>query len=155
MRRWPIERSWEITSGKGVRQKARSSKLAEYRACGMLGAAGLGKTWEMSRLATLDRQGGLDVRIERLAVLGQTPGGLKSQLEVLASGAGEKTVLYLDALDEVMVPVKTAGLIIQRWVLHRLAAQPSGHQAFRRPSRRSTEKNDAYSLYWRRYLSMM
>src|SRR5438046_3125525 len=115
MDRWPIERSWVILSSKGLREQARSSQLLEYRACGMLGAAGLGKTCELTYLADLDRRRGLDVRIERLAMLGQTPEGLASQLEVLATGAGEKTVLYLDALDEVMVPVRTTGPIIQRW----------------------------------------
>jgi hypothetical protein len=87
----------------------------------MLGAAGLGKTYELAYLAGLDRERALDVRIERLAVLGQTPDGLASQLVLLAEGATENTVLYLDALDEVMVPVKTTGLIVARWVRDTLA----------------------------------
>ena len=32
------------------------------------------------------------------------------------ANATEDTVLYLDALDEVMIPVKTAGPILARWV---------------------------------------
>jgi hypothetical protein len=82
----------------------------------------MGKTCELSYLADSDRKRGLDVRFERLAVLGQTADSLESKLDVLAAAATQETVMYLDALDEVMVPVKTAGLIIERWVRDKLSS---------------------------------
>ncbi len=87
----------------------------------MLGAAGLGKTYEVSYLAELDRKRGLDVRLARLASLGVTSEALTSQLRMLATDATPTSVIYLDALDEVMVPVKTTGLIIGSWIRDRLA----------------------------------
>lgn len=88
----------------------------------MLGAAGLGKTFEQAYLAELDRAKGLDVIADRLAVLGQTPESLRARLDSLASAATTNTALYLDALDEVMVPVRTAGLIVQRWISDKLGS---------------------------------
>lgn len=120
--RWPVERSWAIHNRKGAPELIRSSELLGYRACGLLGAAGMGKTCELSYLADSDRKRGLDVRFERLAVLGQTADSLESKLDVLAAAATQETVMYLDALDEVMVPVKTAGLIIERWVRDKLSS---------------------------------
>ncbi len=118
--RWPIERSWVVLTSKDVRVQVPSSALLNYRACGMLGAAGLGKTYELEYLADLDRQRGLDVRLKRLVVLGQTVDGLATQLDNLVAGATEDSVIYLDALDEVMIPVKTAGLAIQSWIRDKL-----------------------------------
>ncbi len=88
----------------------------------MLGAAGLGKTFEQVYLSELERTEGLDVIADRLAVLGQTPDGLAARLYSLTTAATSNTALYLDALDEVMVPVRTAGLIIQRWVAEKLSS---------------------------------
>lgn len=122
MARWPIERSWTIRGREGAQEEARSSELLSFRACGMLGAAGLGKTYELAYVAETDRQRGLDVRSERFAVLGQTSDALTSRLGVLATGATESTVIYLDALDEVMVPVRTAALVVERWIRDQLVA---------------------------------
>lgn len=87
----------------------------------MLGAAGLGKTYELIYLASLDREQGLDVRFGRLASLGQTADGLEARLTRLAHEMTESTVIYLDAMDEVMVPVRTAGLIVERWIRESLS----------------------------------
>ncbi len=87
----------------------------------MLGSAGLGKTFEQDHLAELERAGGFEVTTERLAVLGPTPESLKSQLDVLAAAATPQSAYFLDALDEVMVPVRTAGLIVERWVTEGLS----------------------------------
>src|SRR5713101_1752310 len=121
--RWPIERIWTVACGGTRLEQVRTSELHGYRACGILGAAGLGKTYELRYLADLDKQNGLDVRIERLAELGQTADGLEFALSELAATASEKSVIYLDALDEVMISVKVAGLIIQRWIHNELAAR--------------------------------
>ena len=72
MTRWPIERSWVILGGTSAPKEVRSSDLLNYRAVGMLGAAGLGKTYELSYLVDLDRKCDRDVRDERLVVFGQT-----------------------------------------------------------------------------------
>jgi hypothetical protein len=122
MNRWPIERSWLVVTSKGERFVVPTSGLRKWPACGMLGAAGLGKTFEQAYLAELDRAEGLDVMADRLAVLGQTPDGLTSRLDSLATAATSNTALYLDALDEVMVPVRTAGLIVQRWISDKLGS---------------------------------
>lgn len=122
MDRWPIERSWLVVTAKGERSIVPSSGLREWPACGMLGAAGLGKTFEQTYLAELDRADGFEVIHDRLAVLGQTAEGLTSRLDTLAAAASSNTVFYLDALDEVMVPVQTAGLVIQRWVTDKLSS---------------------------------
>jgi hypothetical protein len=121
--RWPIERMWTVVCGKTRLDQVRTRELHGYRACGILGAAGLGKTYELRYLADLDRWNSLDVRIERLAELAQTPDGLASALSILAGAASEKSIIYLDALDEVMIPVRVAGLIIQRWIRNELAAR--------------------------------
>ena len=81
---------------------------------------GTWKTYELEYLADLDRQRGLDVRLKRLVVLGQTVDGLATQLDNLVAGATEDSVIYLDALDEVMIPVKTAGFAIQSWIRDKL-----------------------------------
>lgn len=120
--RWPIERSWLVLDDKGAQQQLASNELLQYRGCTMLGAAGLGKTYELRLLAGIDEARGLDVRYHRLAVLGQTPDGLASQLNALLQSADANTVIYLDALDEVMVPVRAAGLVLQSWVVDHLAA---------------------------------
>ncbi len=122
MNRWPIERSWLVVTSKGERFVVPTSGLRKWPACGMLGAAGLGKTFEQAYLAELDRAEGLDVIADRLAVLGQTPDGLTARLDLLATAANSNTALYLDALDEVMVPVRTAGLIVQRWISDKLGS---------------------------------
>lgn len=116
MIRWGIERSWTVVTAKGARERVKSTELREHRACALLGAAGLGKTFELEHLASLDKADGLDVRSERLASLGQTPESLENRLKHWAQGVTERTVFYLDALDEVMVPVRTAAFIIDRWI---------------------------------------
>lgn len=122
MARWPIDRSWSVVNAQGNREQVHSRDLDRYRAAVLLGAAGLGKTFELKQLAEADRARGLDVRLVRLAELGQTPDGLASGFASLATSASADTVLYLDALDEVMVPVGTAGLVMTRWVSDTLVA---------------------------------
>ena len=77
-----------VRNHEDVSERVQTRELLRYRACGMLGAAGLGKTYELSYLAECDRQRGLDVRQARLAELGQTadsPG-----IEAGGSGVGGK-----------------------------------------------------------------
>lgn len=119
--RWPVERNWAILTDSVQSEQARTSELAKYRACGIIGAAGLGKTYELHELAAADRRHGRDVRSERLALLASTADGLESRLRSLSGFASADTAIYLDALDEVMVSVATAGLILERWIRDELA----------------------------------
>jgi hypothetical protein len=114
---------WTVIKDRARLEQVRTSELAGYRACGVLGAAGLGKTYELRYLADLEKRNGLDVRFERLAVIAQTPDSLVAQLAELSAAASKKSVIYLDALDEVMVPVKVAGLVVERWIRKELAAK--------------------------------
>ncbi|MGD9789021.1 MAG: NACHT domain-containing NTPase [Phycisphaerales bacterium] len=126
MERWPFERSWHVFRGDDQRETCRTMGLREFHSCVLLGAAGMGKTFEMQNLAAEDRRQGLDVRFERLAALGPTADGLHSSLNRLSQCATGSTVFYLDALDEVMVPVRTTGLIVSRWIRETLSvARPT------------------------------
>lgn len=122
MTRWPIERSWLVIAPKDERSTVRTSELRQFSTCALLGAAGLGKTFEVSYLSALDRQAGADVHTERLVVLGQTAEGLTNSLKALAEHATPNTILNLDALDEVMIPVQQAGLIVGKWIREQLSA---------------------------------
>ena len=100
---------------------AKTADLVRYRACCFLGSAGLGKTYELAELARHEREDGADVRLERLAMHATSPERLQSRLETLASGATERTAIYLDALDEAMVPLRMASLVLAGWIRTDLA----------------------------------
>jgi hypothetical protein len=112
MTRWPITRSWLVVDSDAESRK-NTIDLLEYRACCMLGSAGLGKTYELRFLS--EREQGGDVRFLRLATLATSAEGLESRLDTLAASLTERSAIYLDALDEAMVPVRTAGLIAWAW----------------------------------------
>lgn len=116
MERWPIERSWEVIRKDHESESLRTGDLRRYKACIMLGAAGLGKTYELKYLSEKEKGHSHDVRYKRLAELGVTPESLESNLRRLSIGATGDIVLYLDALDEVMVPVRTAATILGNWI---------------------------------------
>lgn len=116
MARWPIDRSWTLFSEVAAPQTVGSEQMSGWRALALHGAAGTGKTYELRLLAETEESTRGKVRFARLATLGQTREGLEAGLRRFAEGIDENTVLYLDALDEVMVPVRTAGLIVQKWL---------------------------------------
>jgi hypothetical protein len=114
---WPIQRKWIVTRRNNGEEEVLTNELRRYRVCVLLGSAGLGKTYEMRRLARDDGQSELDVRGPvRLADLGTTPESLERKLAEIAAGATHRTAISLDALDEVMVPVQTAGKILAAWI---------------------------------------
>ncbi len=121
MENWPVSRNWTVQGPSGKREDRASEELRAFRALALCGPAGSGKTHELNRLAELDKADGLDVRVERLIIYGQSPEGLRQRLQQLSDSSSDKTILYLDALDEVMLPVRTAGLVLSAWIREHLA----------------------------------
>ena len=123
MTRWPIARRWSVlTNGKAT--DAETAQLSTYPGCALLGAAGLGKTFEIEHLAERERAAGREIRKVRLAALAQSADLLASRLDALTVNATANTAIYLDALDEVAVPVRQAGHVVAAWL--RGAVRQSG-----------------------------
>lgn len=118
--RWPIERHWSISASKGETRSVTNDGLAEFRACGLLGSAGLGKSFELSSMAEVARRQGRLVEHWRLALLGLSQESLQTQLDRIADRASEETLILLDALDEVMIPLRTAAFTLEKWILEAL-----------------------------------
>ena len=113
---WNIERIWSVTT-KGKTEQSRTAELSRFRGVVMLGAAGAGKTTEAARLADQERaSSGASVHECRLAEFAETRGELVEHLAGLSKGANEKTVFYLDALDEAMIPASRPWLAIKHWI---------------------------------------
>lgn len=116
---WNIERLWSVTT-KDKAEEFRTAELSCFRAVVMLGAAGSGKTTEATRLADQERASGASVRECRLAEFAETAAELTEHLAGLAKGANERTVFYLDALDEAMIPARRRWLAIKHWIMGEL-----------------------------------
>ena len=112
---WSIERVWSATTENKTEQ-FRTVELSRFRAVVMLGAAGAGKTTEAARLADQERASGASVHEWRLAEFAETSTQLADHLARLAKNANERTVFYLDALDEAMIPARRCWLAIKHWV---------------------------------------
>lgn len=116
MERWPISRSWLIQDERKDRTEVHTRGLARFPACCMLGSAGLGKTFELRHLAEFERARGLNVNYHRLATLAVSADGLASRLAAIAKDSAENSAIYLDALDEAMVPLRTTSLTVATWI---------------------------------------
>ena len=112
---WSIERVWSATTENKTEQFS-TVELSRFRAVVMLGAAGAGKTTEAARLADQERASGASVHEWRLAEFAETSTQLADHLARLAKNANERTVFYLDALDEAMIPARRCWLAIKHWV---------------------------------------
>ena len=112
---WRIERVWSATTEDNTEQ-FRTLDLSRFRAVVMLGAAGAGKTTEAARPADQERASGGSVHECRLAEFAETTTELAEHLAGLSKGSNERTVFYLDALDEAMIPARRRWLAIKRWV---------------------------------------
>jgi len=106
MTNWSIERTWTCPVKKGDDKTRRSAELCSMNAVCLLGSAGLGKTFEMDQMAEIERASGRTVRASRLAMLGFRENGLRAGLNQLSADATAETTIYLDALDEAMVPFR-------------------------------------------------
>src|SRR5256885_420694 len=119
MERWPIDRTWLTSGENGNRESVATSDLLRAQSCCMLGTAGSGKTIEMLVLKDLEAKT-KKVTYKRLVEIGTDATGLRTGLEQLSSEATSQSAIYLDALDEAVVPVRTAGLIVANWIRQRL-----------------------------------
>jgi hypothetical protein len=113
---WPISRTWLAQTNNAERQTVTTTDLHSATACFLLGAAGLGKTYEIARLSEFDRTQGWKPTVVRLAELAQSPSELSSRLERIAKRLTADSVVYLDALDEVLLPVPSAAVVVGRWI---------------------------------------
>ena len=116
---WNIERVWSATT-EGETEQLRTVELPRFRGVIMLGAAGAGKTTEAARLAERERASGATVRECKLAEFADTSTQLAAHLTTLAADANDRTIFYLDALDEAMVPARGRWLAIKHWVVGEL-----------------------------------
>ncbi len=116
---WNIERIWSVATEDKTEQ-FRTLDLSRYRGVVMLGAAGAGKTTEAARLADQERASGASVHECRLAEFAETSMELADHLAELSTVASEKTIFYLDALDEAMIPARRRWLAIKHWVTGKL-----------------------------------
>ena len=116
---WEIERVWSVTS-EARTEELSTLELSRFRGLVLLGAAGAGKTIEAARLADQERLAGASLHRCRLAEF-ESSTELRQHLAEQSRGANERTVLYLDALDEAMVAARRRWLAIKRWVTEDLA----------------------------------
>ena len=117
---WQIERIWSATTETKT-EELNTPELSRFRGLILLGVAGAGKTTEASRLADQERLAGASVHWCRLAEFAESSTELRQHLAEQSRGANERTVLYLDALDEAMIPSRGRWLAIRRWVTEDLA----------------------------------
>ncbi len=117
---WSIERVWSAITG-DTTEELTTLELSQFRGLVMLGPAGAGKTTEAARLADQDRLAGASVHSCRLAEFAESTTELRRHLAERSRGANARTVLYLDALDEAMIPARRRWLAIKRWVTEDLA----------------------------------
>jgi hypothetical protein len=115
-KRWPILRTWIASIKSKERETVSTADLQRIPICFLLGAAGLGKTHEIACLAEADRAQGKAPVVVRLAELAQSPSELSSRLEKVAKRLTGGSVVYLDALDEVLLPVPSAAVVVGRWI---------------------------------------
>ncbi len=114
---WGIERLWELKSDEGER-KVSTSELVGFGACGLLGAAGLGKTYELTSLQESLVRDGVNVLKKRFVEIGPglTAESLRRGLTDLSNDLDSGTVLLLDALDEAMIPIRMIGTVVADWI---------------------------------------
>ena len=118
---WQIERVWSATS-EAKTEELSTLELSRFHGLVLLGVAGAGKTTEAARLADQERLAGASVHWCRLAEFAESSTELRQHLAEHSRGANERTVLYLDALDEAMIPARGRWLAIKRWVTENLAS---------------------------------
>lgn len=120
---WGIRRAWVRQLPDGTHTSLSTRELAQFHVLCCLGSGGLGKTWEIVRLAQMERDNGRavsEVPLARYSSADALRGILRSKLvEVGPTGA-----MYLDGLDELMVPLRYAASVISEWIDEELRAQP-------------------------------
>lgn len=112
---WPINRRWAVLRD-DQDVDVTTLEFADSKATIMLGAAGLGKTFELNRLAQYEQELGRDVKRCRLAEHSGSRDELHGHLSSLSATANANTSIFLDALDESRVPLPRAGLVVAGWI---------------------------------------
>lgn len=115
---WQINRVWKRL-GEGISGQPNEFEtldLSGIQAVCMRGAAGLGKTFEIQRLAAAESASGRRVQIARLAELVHDGGGMGAALDRLVQDRPVETTLFLDALDESMIDNKFAARSLSQWI---------------------------------------
>lgn len=115
-RTWRIERHWVVLTENSEPTEHSTIELSNFHGLALLGAAGMGKTIEARQLAEYERSVGRTVRECRLAEYSGTSSELAAHLKKLSEGVGPETSIYLDALDEAMIPLRSAALGVARWI---------------------------------------
>ena len=111
--------------GERLSVEIQASELTDFPVICLLGAAGLGKTHELSVVANLERAKQKRVVFASLGALATDATGLRLEIETLSINAGMDTVLILDSLDEAMVPVPYVGNVLSNWIGRSLGGKPS------------------------------
>ena len=138
---WNLERTWQVTIDDKTEELS-TVELSRFRCVVMLGAAGAGKTTEAERLASHESALGRRVRRCRLAEFADTSAELGEQLATLSVGASEDTVLYLDALDEAMIPARRRWLAIKHLIANKLHGTGTAIRITCRPAVWPSELSD-------------
>src|SRR5688572_27522498 len=81
---WPIKRTWRATQETNP-SDFETSEISEFRACVLLGSAGIGKTYEVQQLKSHEQSLFADVRYKRLATLATSNDALERRLSQLAA----------------------------------------------------------------------
>lgn len=124
---WPVKRRWAAKNADNTQEYLRTDELAQFGALIVLGAAGMGKTVEIYRLATIERASGRRVAFRSLAYEATASGlaGLRARLDEVLTEVGIDGVIYLDALDEASVSIPMTAVTLQTWIRERLPTTAS------------------------------
>ncbi len=118
---WELDRRWSIRGSESEPSFYLTEELADRRCLVLLGAAGMGKTFEANRLARIDAEAGKSVQSCRLAEYSGSSADFSRYLSLLNDRVVPGSVIYLDALDEAMMPLPGASLTLRVWIEELLA----------------------------------
>lgn len=120
---WEVRRVWTMRTQAPTNTNYETLQLRQFQAIAMLGRAGLGKSAELQRCIERDRQEGLDVRSHTILNVAYDTRGIPAALAAISAGADSKSVIYLDALDEAIVPVRAITMSLASWIRNELSKQ--------------------------------
>ncbi|HYE63779.1 MAG TPA: hypothetical protein VD997_17440 [Phycisphaerales bacterium] len=113
---WPLQRRWTNWVEGGIAGTLWTTALSTRPVAILLGAAGLGKSFEIEQLARAEEAQGRRIARVELATAMPFPSDLRAALEKALGEAGPEGAIYIDSLDEALVPLPTAAAIIEGWI---------------------------------------